>query len=65
VLEVALRRFVRHVDAGAGHVELPAVVHTADARFLVVIRRRGWRCGRGRVAGVDNPAWLAHNGRQS
>jgi hypothetical protein len=29
VLKVALRRLAGHIDAGARHVELPAVVHAA------------------------------------
>ena len=35
VLEVALRRLVRHVDAVAVHVELPAVIDAAQPTFLV------------------------------
>ena len=31
VLKIALRRLAGHVDAGARHVELPAVVHAAQA----------------------------------
>ena len=35
VLEVVLRRLVQHVDAVAGHVELPAVIDAAQAALLV------------------------------
>ena len=35
VLEAALRRLARHVDAGAALVELPAVIDAAQAVFLV------------------------------
>jgi len=35
VLEVVFLRLVHHVDAGAGHVELPAVIDAAQAAFLV------------------------------
>jgi hypothetical protein len=35
VLEVGLGGFIRHIDAGAVHSELPAVVHAAKAGFLV------------------------------
>ena len=35
VLEVVLLRLVHHVDAGAGDVELPAVIDAAQAAFLV------------------------------
>ena len=35
VLEVVLFRLVHHVDAGAGHVELPAVIDAAQAAFFV------------------------------
>ena len=35
MLEVVLRRFVHHVGAGAGDVELPAVIDAAQTAFLV------------------------------
>jgi hypothetical protein len=33
--EVALGWFIHLVDTGTGHIELPAVIHTAQARLLV------------------------------
>src|SRR5690606_40923450 len=41
VLEVALRRLRRHVDTGAGDVELPAVVDAAQAVLLVAPEEHG------------------------
>jgi hypothetical protein len=35
VLEVVLLRLVHHFDAGAGDVELPAMIDAAQATFLV------------------------------
>src|SRR5262249_50386797 len=42
VLKIALRRLAGHVDAGARDVELPAVVHAAQALCLIPpIEERG------------------------
>ena len=48
VLEVALGRLGRHVDAGAGRVELPAVVDAAQTCLLVASEEeRGAAVGTG------------------
>ena len=39
--EAALGRFIHLVDTGAGHIELPAVIHTAQARLLVAPEPQG------------------------
>src|SRR5262249_55026008 len=40
VLEVTLGRLIRHVDAGAGHVKLPAVVDAAQPALLVASKKQ-------------------------
>ena len=55
VLEVGLGRLRRHVDAGAGRVELPAVVDAAQAFLFVADRRTARRRGGGRRSGSGRP----------
>src|SRR6476660_1364372 len=40
VLEVRFRRFVGHIDAAPGNVELPAVVDAAQTCFLIAAEKQ-------------------------
>src|SRR5690606_18294607 len=56
VLKVALRRFRRHVDACAGHVELPAVIDAAQAVFLVPAKEHAGAAVRAGILDDADPA---------
>ena len=64
VLEVILRRFVHHVGAGAGDVELPTVINAAQTALFVATKVAARRGGAGRVRRSSQCGPLCHGKRR-
>ena len=64
VLEVAVRRFVHHVEAAAGDVELPSVEHTAYPMLLIPPKEQRSAAMRAKLFQQPNPSGGVPEGHQ-
>ena len=64
VLEVLMRRHVRHVEAVAGHVEFPAVIDAADPALLVAAQEQRRAAVRAAMIHDADPALAVAKGDQ-